>query len=150
MSLPQFIPRIFRQAHRRYGRPTMTVVRPVTAWSLPAGFTYDADLDVVSNSGGTVLRNVSDYWVSDLVYIVPVRHSMEDNASVFQKIMAGGLVETGVMDIWVLGETDIQRVLDCYRVRVGTRWFDVSSVQIAPSGYPDQPGLWARVTLTGR
>lgn len=150
MPLPRFIPRIFRHANARYGKPYVTAVRPVGYWNLPVGFSYNDDLDLVRNSSGTVLRNVQDYWVTDIVYIVPVRHSLADNVAILQETIVSGNVQTGTIDFWVLGASDIGRMLAAHSVMLGDRWYTVSNVQVEPSGYPTTNGIFARISLVGR
>ena len=149
MSLARMIPRIFRRANARFGYPAIDVVRPIADWDLPSGFAYDQTLDLVRDSNGTVLRNVMDYWVTDHIYIVPVRHTLKDDVAMLQQLVVNGETTVGALDIWVMGATDIQRVLDAHRVKLGTRWYNVSNVQPFPAGYPAPPGLCARVTLLG-
>lgn len=148
-QLSDLIPRIFRQAWTRYGKPTATVVRPLAAWSLPAGFSYEANVDTIRNAAGTVLPNPEDYWATDIVYIVPTKSNLIDSTAQLASLLAGGVTLTGTIDIWVL-EDDIAKTLACHALKIGNRWYTVSNTQPAPSGYPGSSELWARVTLQGR
>lgn len=149
-TLADKVPRIFRQAWQRYGRPTLTAVRPVAAWQLPAGFAYDADVDAIRNSAGVVLTNHSDYWVTDTVYILPAK-SVAGGGDVaeLQSMLATGLTTTGELSVWVLG-ADIAKLRAAHALLIGDQWYDLDSQQQQPSGYPATVGLWARVRLRGR
>lgn len=152
-TLSQLGPRIFRHANRRYGKPYMLVVRPLTQWALPAGFAYDATVDAIANGGGTILPNPEDYWVTDAVYIVPVASVVstvvEDIADRY-RLSPLGMVASGEIMVWIAGATDIERVQVAHSIQLGNRWYDVENVQEAPSGYPAADGLWALIRLRAR
>lgn len=140
---------IFRHANRRFGQPYIQAVRPVTAWSLPAGFSYDRDVDAVTNVTGTVLPNPESYWLTDTVYIVPSRFSVENFTAEFMTLTAGGQVAGGAIEMWI-AQADIETLRAAHCVLLDKRIYNVESVQEAPSGYPDTSGLWARLRLMGR
>jgi len=148
-TLAQLAPRIFRLANRRYGKPYMTVVRPVDDWNLPNDFAYDPDVDAVRNSNGTVLPNPEDYWTSDVVYIVPTKADWRDDVAELFKVVAGGMLNEGTLELWI-AQGDISKVRAAHSVLLDRRWYNVENQQEAPSGYPGTDGLWSRVRLRGR
>lgn len=152
-TLSQLAPRIFRHANRRYGKPYLRAVRPLTQWALPAGFAYDANVDAITNVSGTVLPNPEDYWVTDTIYIVPVASVVstvvEDIADRY-RLSPIGFVASGEIMVWVEGATDIERVQVAHSILMGNRWYDVENVQEAPTGYPSADGLWALIRMRAR
>ena len=63
--------RIWGIAHRRYAEPQMTVVRPVSEWTLPAGYSLDTATGNIRNEAGAVLSNPSAYMATATVPVVP-------------------------------------------------------------------------------
>ena len=63
--------RLWEIAHRRYAAPELTVVRPVSEWTLPAGYSLDAATGNIRNEAGVVLANPSAYMATVVVPIVP-------------------------------------------------------------------------------
>lgn len=148
-TLKHLAARIFRQANRRYGTPYLQAVRPIAEWLLPAGFAYDADVDAIRNGAGTVLPNPESYWLTDVVYIVPSRFSVENFTSEFFSLTAGGISQGGAIEMWI-AQADIEIVRAAHAIILDKRIYNVESVQEAPSGYPEASGLWARLRLMGR
>lgn len=71
--------RLWGIAHRRYAAPVLTVVRPVSEWTLPAGYSLDAATGNIRNGAGQVLNNPSAYMATVTVPIVPgVAHQGTD------------------------------------------------------------------------
>lgn len=148
-TLAQMASHIFRHANRRYGQPYLQAVKPIDDWLLPTGFSYDRDVDAITNAAGTVLPNPADYWLTDTVYIVPSRFSVENFTAEFFKLTAGGVAEGGAIEMWI-AQADIDTVRAAHAILLDKRWYNVESVQEAPSGHPDSSGLWARLRLMGR
>ena len=151
-TLNQMIPRIFKHAWQRYGKPTMQAVRPISYWALPAGFAYDQDVDAIRNAAGVVLTNHADYWVTDTIYIVPTRSNprVRDVAEL-QELLVTGSVTIGTVEVWILNNNnDLARVREAHAILLGDQWYNLDNQQPAPSGYPDSTGLWSRVRLRGR
>ena len=143
MSLTTWIPRIFNHAWTRYGKPTITAVAPVADWTLPAGFAYNDDLDVIANAAGTVITNPEDYWATDTVYIVPLGRSAD-----LQALIAAGEAPSGTANFLVL-DTDAATVRAAHAIQYDGDWCDVQEVAHAPIGLGGS-GRWARVTVTRR
>lgn len=79
MTLHRLSDRLFGIAHRRYAAPYMTVVRPVSEWTLPAGYSLDAATGNIRDGDGVVLDNPSAYQATATVPIVPgVAHTGTD------------------------------------------------------------------------
>lgn len=148
-TLAHMASRIFRHANRRFGQPYLSAVRPLAEWDLPVGFSYDRDVDAITNATGTVLPNPEAYWYADTVYIVPSRFSVENFTSEFMTLTPGGIVQGGAIEMWI-AQADIEKLRVAHAVLLDKRWYNVESVQEAPSGYPGTDGLWARLRLMGR
>jgi len=145
MALASQIKSIFRRAWLAYGKPTMTTVRPIAYWALPAGFAYAAEYDAITNSAGMVLTNHADYWVTDTVYIVPAKHTAD-----LDMLIAAGVVPSGSVDVYIMA-ADVARVKASHAAQINGDWYDVIDVGQAPVGYPGgATALWARVRLQRR
>ena len=143
MSLATRIPKIFRRAWLAYGQPQMAAVKPIADWTLPAGFSYDDELDVIRNAAGAVITNPEDYWAMDYLNIVPTRRSAD-----LQMLIAAGEVPAGSVDVYILS-ADIETVRDAHSVEIDGDWYDVGEAAHAPVGVAPA-GNWARVRLTRR
>src|SRR5512137_2434719 len=116
----------------------MAVVRPISAWALPAGFAYSARDDRISNAAGLEIHNPEDYWAVDYIYLTPT----EDSAD--RRVMsAAGVVPAGQIAVNILA-ADIPAVQNAYAVQIGDEWYDVVEVAHNPLGVTS---LWAVVTL---
>lgn len=136
-TLAQRITSIFKRAWTAYGQPTLTAVRPVSQWSLPVGFAYDAHLDRIANAGHVVLPNPEDYWVTDSVNVVPNVPNRDLRA-----LMAAGIVPSGTVELGIRSE-DAATLRNAHAVQYGGEWFNVASVETAGIG-------WTVVRLTRR
>lgn len=143
LPLAHMIPKIFRKAWLRYGRPMMWAVRPVADWSLPAGFAYDSETDMIQNGAGLVLTNVEDYWAGGYIYIVPMGRSGD-----LDVLVAAGIVPEGTVDVYILRD-DAPTVKVAHSIEIDGDWYDVLEVAHAPVGIGDS-ALWARVRLRRR
>lgn len=141
LPLAQMIPRIFRQAWRRYGQPQLAVVKPISAWALPAGYAYDPTADVIRNGSGYILEGLEAYW--DITYIPTVPASPASDARV---LIAAGIIAAGTLEMLVLA-ADAPTVRSAHAVEVDGVWYTVKDVSHAAAG---NGGEWARVTLTRR
>jgi hypothetical protein len=115
----------------------MTAVRPVSGWSLPAGFAYDANLDRITNASHVVLPNPEAYWVTDSVDVVPSVPNRDLRA-----MMAAGLVPAGTVELGILSD-DATTVRNAHAVQYAGEWFNVAAVETAGIG-------WTVVRLTRR
>lgn len=144
ISLATAVPRIFRLAWERYGKPTISVVPPLADWTLPAGYAYDASLDGIVTGGGAVLTSLyamSGYFATTEVNIVPT-HPSGDTRS----LMAAGIIPDGQIEVLVLA-TDLPTMRAAFAVQVGGLWYNLPKVQPEPIGTTD---VWARVRLERR
>lgn len=150
-TLAQSIPRIFRHAWQRYGKPVLTAVRPMAEWNLPATFVYDQTVDEIRDPSGVVLNNPEDYWVTDLIYIVPNRSERGAGAiAELAQVLAGGQVSAGTVGVWVLGADDVLKIKQAHALQLNGQWYDLAHDQAQPTGYPTTDGLWAYVRLKAR
>ena len=135
---------IFKKAWRRYGEPVMWVAAPVADWNIPAGFSYDAETDAVTNTiTGAVLENVLDYIVGEYLDIVPVKRTAD-----LETLIAAGVVPAGSVDVYILA-ADSETVKAAHSVEIDGDWYDMREVAHAPVGIAPE-GVWARVRLERR
>lgn len=136
------VKRMFQRTWRAFEKPTLTVVRPVSYWSLPSGWSYNEELDAVVDGSGTVLPNPEDYWASETVYIVPLGETAD-----LLNMMAAGLVPSGTVDVLIM-QQDVATVREAHAVQISGDWYDVVEVAETPVGHVS--GVWARVRLQRR
>lgn len=136
-TLAQRVTRVFRRAWLAYGKPAVTVVRPVTAWTLPAGYAYDANLDRIANAQHYILPNPESYWVTDSVDVIPNKPSQD-----LRMLMAAGLVPVGTIELGLLS-TDAATLEAAHAVQYDGHWYNVAAVESAGIG-------WSVVRMTRR
>lgn len=71
MTLHRLSDRLWGIAHRRYAAPELTVVQPVSEWTLPAGYSLDSATGNIRNGAGAVIDNPTPYMATVTVPIVP-------------------------------------------------------------------------------
>lgn len=137
-TLAQRVARVFYTAWLAYGSPQATVVKPISDWALPDGFSYDGRLDRIANASRVTLPNPQDYWVTEMAYIVPNQNPQE-----LRSLIAAGLVPAGTIEVGIQ-EADATLFETAHAVQVSGQWYDV--------GYIEQ-GIqagWRLVRLTRR
>lgn len=142
-TLNAMVKAVFKKAHDRYGKPVMWVAAPVTDWSLPAGFTYDSEFDVVQSAAGVVLENVMDYVAGGYINIVPIRRTAD-----LEVLIAAGVVPGGSVDVYILS-ADTETVKAAHSIEIDGDWYDMREVAHGPVGIAPE-GNWARVRLERR
>ena len=142
-TFPQRVRGVFLRAWRAYGRPVLSAVRPRAAWSLPAGWAYYAIHDVVLDAAGNVRRDgeLAEYWVSDMVYIVPQTPSADQRA-----LVAAGVAPDGTVEVFIL-PADVATVRDTFAIEMGGLWYDVVGLGAEP---PSMTNAWYAVRLQRR
>lgn len=146
MTLASKINRIFNLANRRYGKPYLEAVPPLSSWTLPAGYTADATLDGIRTGSGEVLTDLdafetSGYFNLSTVYIVPLQSSDD-----LRSMIAAGIAPAGQLELYVLA-ADLPTVRAAFAIQVNGQWYDVAGPAAEPSGATD---VWARVRLQRR
>ena len=145
MSLSSRVAKIFRHAWHRYGEPTMTTVPPLSAWTLPAGYSASASHDGIETTGGQTITDLDDlagYYATGTVHIVPTGRTADLDAMV-----AAGVAPSGMIDVLIM-QSDYATVDAAFAVEVLGKWYDVIEVSQAPVGHGT--GIWARVRLQRR
>ena len=142
-TLPQRVRGVFLRAWRAYGRPVLSAVRPRAAWSLPAGWAYYAIHDVILDAAGNVRRDseLAEYWVSDMVYIVP-----QTPSAVQRALVAAGVAPDGTVEVFIL-PADVATVRDTFAIEMGGLWYDVVGLGAEP---PSMTNAWYAVRLQRR
>ena len=143
MTLSASISRIFGRAHRAFGSPTMQVARPVSQWTLPAGYSYDATTDTLKDGAGAVVRSYTSYIVYDTVNFLPAGTGRDQRA-----LVAAGIVPAGETVIYTL-PADVTTLRAAYGVVLDGQWYDVAEVAQGPAGQ-GATGAYAAVTLRRR
>lgn len=145
MSLSSRVRRIFAQAWRRYGRPTMSTVPPLADWTLPAGYSFDASRDGILTTAGDVfvdLDDLSGYYAGSTVYIVPVALTADLDA-----MQAAGIAPSGMIEVWIL-QDDVDTVNEAFAVSIMGQWYNILEVGRGPIGHG--AGIWSKVRLQRR
>lgn len=74
--------RLWGIAWRRWGKPTMTLVKPTTQWNLPAGYSLDPNTGNIRDEDGVVLANPSSYMTTQSIGVVPGDHAVIGTSNV--------------------------------------------------------------------
>ncbi len=133
---------VFSQAWVRYGRPTLRVVGPVSAWTLPAGYAYDPAADLVVSAGGGILYEPQAYWPQIEVPLVPAEPTPDT-----RMLIAAGMIPAGGIDVYVLAE-HAAALRAAYAVELDGEWYVVKAIERGAAGVGG--GQWARATLARR
>lgn len=79
----------FNLLHAIAGKPTMRCIQPRSAWTVPAGYTFDTGLDRYVNGSGTVWEPTTSSLPYNNVNILP------PVGSELFELTAGGVVDAG-------------------------------------------------------
>jgi hypothetical protein len=140
-SLSAKVKKIFNRAWRRYGQPTATVVRPISEWNLPPGYSYNDDYDRIMDTDGYILTGELEYWVTDTVYIVP-----NDHSAALRTMIAVGAVPSGSTEFGIL-TTDLSKIENAHAIQIDGDWHDVVDMAHSPIG---TSGTWALIRVKRR
>lgn len=142
MNLQRLIDHAWVNAHARWGRPTMTIVHPVSRWNLPAGYSLDAATGNIRNGAGDVLANPAAYVSSTSVGVVPAKAQHQGTG-----IMPADSTPDDVVQVRIRF-SDLAAVRAAQYVVYGGEKYDV--VDDARLGHPANSRLTAVVTLHRR
>lgn len=79
----------FNALHKMAGSPMLRCIRPRSSWTIPAGYSWDANADRYVDSGGAVLEPTTGNLPYDDVAILP------SQGSELFDLTAGGIVDSG-------------------------------------------------------
>lgn len=132
----------FRLAQIRLGARTMSVIGPMSSWTLPTGYSYRKGADRIMNNAGTVLEpGVTHYGgVTTSVNYVPTAVSQE-----LRQLITAGVIPDGTIDVMVAAG-DVVAVRAAWAVQIGGNMYRVGSISESPYGDADV----ARVRLERR
>lgn len=132
----------FRAAQIRLGARSMSVIGPISTWTLPTGYSYKKSTDRIQNASGTVLEpGVTHYGgVTTSVNYVPTAVSQE-----LRQLITAGLIPDGTIDVMVAAG-DVATVRAAWAVTIGSNTYRVGSISEMPYGDADV----ARVRLERR
>ena len=142
MNLQRLIDHAWVNAHARWGRPTMTIVHPVSLWNLPAGYSLDAATGNIRNAAGDVLANPAAYVSSTTVGLVPAKAQHSGTG-----IMPADSTPDDVVRVRIR-YSDLAVVRAAQYVEYGGEKYDV--VDDARMGHPANSRLTVVVTLHRR
>lgn len=140
--LQRMADRLWGIAWSRWGKPTMTVVRPTTLWNLPAGYSLDSATGNVRDGAGVVMADPSAYIASTTVAVVPA--AAQHNGT---EIMPADITPDDVVVVRVR-YSDLAAVRAAQWVEYGGERYDV--VDDARSVQTTDSHLAATVTLHRR
>jgi hypothetical protein len=123
------------------GLPTITVIGPYTEWPMPRGYHYDAGVDRIVNDLGETVEDLSLYWITHTVNVIPA-------AALDEAMMLGeaGIVPGGSTAFVILA-SDITTMRNAFQVQVDGCWYIVTDVKPEPAG---ATANWAVVQLKRR
>ncbi len=142
MNLQRLIDHAWVNAHARWGRPTMTIVHPVSMWNLPAGYSLDAATGNIRDDAGVALANPAAFVSSTTVGLVPAKAQHSGTG-----IMPADSTPDDVVRVRIRYR-DLAAVRAAQYVVYGGEKYDV--VDDARLGHPVNSRLTAVVTLHRR
>ena len=120
---------MFCAAHRVSGRPTLSIIPPVSEWVLPTGVTYDAYRDKFINGAG-VPTSVS--WATQAVTIADY---IPDRAMTGLTFGMTGVTTEDTTNVALLWEEETEAALRAaWGVAIDGDLYRVTSVDRAPKG----------------
>lgn len=129
----------WRRTWYALGQPVLTVIGPVSTWTLPTGYSYSAADDTLLDSSGAVVSTPSTYYASTTVNAVPAR-----NKGRTLELVAGGVAEDGGTAYAILAT-------DAAALRAAWGVLDAAGVLYRVREVEDVvPGATARVHLEKR
>ncbi len=132
----------FRLAQIRLGARTMSVIGPISTWTLPTGYTYRKSADRIMNSAGQVLEpGITHYGgATTSVNYVPTAVSQE-----LRQLITAGLIPDGTIDV-MIAAADVAAVRAAWAIQIGSSFYRVGSISEMPYGDADV----ARIRLERR
>lgn len=132
----------FRAAQLRLGARTMSVIGPISGWTLPTGYTYQRATDRIQNATGTVLTPSATHYsgVTTSVSYVPTAVSQE-----LRQLVTAGIVPDGTIDV-MIPAANVAAVRAAWAVQIGSNFYRVGSISEMPYGDADV----ARIRLERR
>jgi hypothetical protein len=124
--------RAFARIHALHGSPTLDIIPPVSAWTLPAGVTYNAQYDQFVNASNVVQAvNYASWATETTVDFVPTRRKNDVALTI-----GGGLTTANVSRNAVIEWTSaIQtKVAAAWGVTIGSTLYRVKSWEVYPEG----------------
>lgn len=119
----------FHKIWRLCGEPTLQIIPPVSAWSLPAGVSFDRHIDrFVDGSGASVVVNWRDQITTEVRFL-----PKSDSHNAALRML--GVVVTDGMTVTILWSADIaEKVKTAWGVLLSDRLYRVQAWQTVPPG----------------
>lgn len=132
----------FRAAQLRLGARTMSVIGPISSWTLPTGYSYRKSADRIMNAANTVLTpSATEYGAATTsVSYVPTAVSQE-----LRQLITAGVIPDGTIDV-MIPAANVAAVRAAWAVKIGSNFYRVGSISEMPYGDADV----ARVRLERR
>lgn len=127
--------RMFDRVWREQGGLTLTVVRPMAQWSLPAGYAYQEEEDLIRDNSGNVVTNYAALWTTTTVNYIPAALS-----EMTQTLIVTGMLQPETREVFVW-DAAIATVKGCFRVSASSQEYRVNRVTNTPQAW------WGRVVL---
>jgi len=121
---------IFNRSRIVQKNPIVTVVKPITEWTLPAGYTVDYTLDMITDDFDAVVSDYSSFWETQDVNVL-----MENRNLAVKGNTLAGMSDSGAQVFYVLAK-DVDLVLAAFRIIIGDVQYNVSTVSPEPPGNP--------------
>lgn len=120
---------MFRAAHRVAGRPCLSIIPPVSQWSLPSGVTYDAYRDQFINGSGVP---VTVPWTDQAVTIADY---LPDRAMTGLTFGMTGITTEDTTNVALLWNEETEAALRAaWGISISGALYRISSIDLAPQG----------------
>lgn len=120
---------MYRAAHRIAGKPVLSIIPPISEWTLAAGVTYDAYRDVFINGSGVP---VSASWADQPVTIADY---LPDKAMTGLQFGLTGITTDDTTNIALLWDEDVEAaVRAAWGISIDGVLYRVSNVDRSPQG----------------
>lgn len=127
--------RMFQRFWRRHGSPTLDIIPPVSAWTLPAGITYNAQYDQFLNASNVVqAANYASWATSTSVGFLPRRRETEASLTI-GGVLSAEVVSTSVVIEWTSAMQS--KITLAWGVVIGSTLYRVRSWTVVPEGVDD-------------
>lgn len=149
MRLAQRVERLFNIAWNKQGRPTIKVIRPVSEWELPNGYTYDESADVIRDDSDAIVSDPSAYQTYDTVPVMSggIEFTMRGQQDQNIVLTNAGMASNAVLVMRTLpAYADILKA--AFAVEVDGLLYDMNGANVLPEGTSES--AWVNVTLKRR
>lgn len=143
------VERIFSTAWNKMGRPQIKIIRPVSEWHLPDGYTYDESVDVLRDENDAVVSDSMRYAVGDIIPVMSggIEFTMRGQQDQNVAMTAAGLTANNIVVMRTMPRYE-SIIRAGFAAEVDGELYNINGVNVVPEGA--KPPLWINITLKSR